>query len=73
LQEVNQYQNRLNRAMQECQDKARDMMQPGYENDARKMAAVESTLLSCMSTTVDEYIKLLKPLRERIVGQVKKL
>lgn len=66
LQEVNQYQNRLNRAMNECQDKARDLMQPGIENDARKMAKVEETLISCMSSTVDQHIKLLKPMRDRI-------
>lgn len=56
--------------MQECQDKARDMMKPGYENDAKKMAKVEDTLLSCMNKTVDEYIGMLKPMKERIVAQL---
>jgi len=58
--------------MQECQDKARDMMQPGYENDAKKMAKVEDQLIACMSKTVDEYIQLLKPMKERIVATLKK-
>lgn len=66
-QEVNQYQNRLNRAMQECSDRARDEMKPGYENDAKAMAKVEDKLLRCMQKTVDEYIGMLKPLKSRIL------
>lgn len=57
--------------MQECEDKARDMMKPGYENDAKQMAKVEDVMLRCISTTVDEYIGKLKPLKERIVAQLK--
>lgn len=67
-----QFQNRLNRSMQECQDKARDMMQPGYENDAKKMAKVEDALISCMAKTVDEHIRMLKPMKDRILTQLKK-
>ena len=57
--------------MHECEDKARDMMKPGYENDAKQMAKVEDVLLGCISATVDEYIGKLKPLKERIVAQLK--
>lgn len=57
--------------MQECQDKARDMMKPGTENDAKQMAKVEDVLLSCISRTVDEYIGKLKPMKERIAAQLK--
>jgi len=70
-QEVGQFQNRLGRAMAECQDKARDMMKPGYENDAKQMAKVEDVLLGCISKTVDEYIGKLKPLKERVAAQLK--
>jgi hypothetical protein len=72
FQEVGQFQNRLNRAMAECQDKGRDLMKPGYENDAKKMAAVEGALLSCMAKTVDTHIGMLKPLKDRIATQLKK-
>lgn len=58
--------------MTECQDKARDLMKPGYENDAKSMTKVEDALISCMSRTVDEYINLLKPLKERIRTQLGK-
>jgi hypothetical protein len=41
------------------------MLQPGMENDARKMAKVEDTLLQCMSKTVDEHISMLQPMQDR--------
>ncbi|CAJ1969944.1 unnamed protein product [Cylindrotheca closterium] len=69
--EVAQFQNRMNRNMQECQEKARDMMYPGIENDARKMTQVEDALVKCMGQQVDEHIKLLKPMKERIVSALK--
>ena len=59
--------------MAECQDRARDLMVPGYENDAKKMQKVEDTLLTCMSKTVDGHIGMLKPLRDRITAQLKQL
>jgi hypothetical protein len=52
--------------MSECQEQARDQLAPGMENDAKKMAKVESTLINCMSKTVDDHIKLLKPMEGRI-------
>lgn len=70
-QEIGQFQNRLNRAMQECQDKARDQMKPGFENDAKLIAKVEDTLLLCLGRTVDEYIAKLTPMKERIASQLK--
>jgi hypothetical protein len=57
--------------MQECQDQARDMMQPGYENDAKKMAKVEDKLIACISKTVDSHIALLKPMKVRVISQLK--
>jgi hypothetical protein len=71
LQEVGQFQNRLNRSMEECQDQAKDLMQPGYENDAKKMAVVEDKLISCIGQTVDNHIALLKPMKARIIAQLK--
>ena len=71
--EINQFQNRLNRSMMECQDKAKDLMYPGIENDAKKMGKVEDTLLACMSKTVDTHIGLLKPMRQRLEAQLKQL
>lgn len=70
-QEVGGFQQRLNRSMMECQDKAKDMMYPGIENDSKKMAKVEDSLLDCMSKTVDNHIGLLQPLKKRIQANLK--
>jgi hypothetical protein len=59
--------------MQNCHDKARDLMTPGIENDLRRMRKVEDTLLGCMSTTANEHIQLLQPLKQRVVTHVKSL
>lgn len=71
MQEVAQFQNRLNRNMSECQEKARDHMTPGIENEPKKMAKVETILIDCMANTVDEHIKLLKPLQDRVASALK--
>jgi len=57
--------------MHECEDKARDNMKPGWENDAKQMDKVEGVLLTCISKTVDEYIGKLKPMKDRIASQLK--
>lgn len=72
-QEVGQFQNRLNRAMNLCQDKARDMIKPGYENDPSQVQKAEKVMLQCMSKTVDEHIGLLKPMKQRVVSQIKSI
>lgn len=69
--EVAQFQNRLNRNMQECQEKARDMMSPGMENDPKKIQKMEDTLINCMSKQVDHHITLLKPMEGRITAALK--
>jgi Eukaryotic protein of unknown function (DUF842) len=69
--EVGQFQNRLNRNMTECQERARDKITPGMDNDPSKIAALEQDLLKCMSQQVDEHIKLLKPMKDRIVANLK--
>ena len=71
-QEVGQFQNWLNRNMSECQSKAQDFLSPG-EQDPRKVAKAEKILLDCMSRTVDDHIKLLKPMQDRIEAAVKQL
>ena len=73
LQETAQFQNRLNRAMVDCQDQARDMIKPGMDDDPQGLAKVEEEMLKCMSKVVDSHIKLLNPMKERIVGELKKL
>lgn len=72
-QEINQFQNRINRSLEDCHDKARDVMVPGYENDMKKLQKVEDTLLACMAKNVDEHVKLLPSIKQRIVQQLKQI
>ena len=53
--------------MQECQEKARDLMRPGMENDANQISKVEQKLISCMSKQVDDHIKMLRTMKDRCV------
>jgi hypothetical protein len=46
-------------------------MKPGFENDAKMTQRVEDKLIACMAGTVDKHIKLLKPLKDRVVQQLK--
>jgi len=72
-QEVGQFQNRLNRAMTQCNDEASAMITPDVQGNARKMKAVEDKVLICMSTTVDHHIESLIPMKKRIVSVLSKL
>ena len=59
--------------MQECQEKSRDMMSPGDQNDPSKIAKIENALIKCMTAQVDEHIKLLQPMKQRIAANLKNL
>lgn len=72
-QEVGQFQNRLSRAMMRCNDEASSMITPAVQNDARKMKKVEDTVLRCISQTVDDGIKQLKPMKQRIEAGLKEV
>jgi Eukaryotic protein of unknown function (DUF842) len=71
LQEIGQYQNRLERAIHECAESTRDKMKIGFESDAKLMAKFEDNYVSCIHHTVNEYIGKLKPIKERIIAQLK--
>lgn len=70
-QEVNQFQERLNRSMMQCQDEARDLMTPDIQSNPNQMRKIEDKIVKCMSKTVDHHIGLLKPLKKRIADQLK--
>ena len=65
-QEVANFQNRLNRAMMQCNDDAQGMVTPGMQNDARKMKRVEDSLLKCIEGAIKKSREGLKPMRQRI-------
>lgn len=72
-QEVGQFQNRLNRAMMQCNDEASAMITPAVQNDARKMQQVEDTVLLCITKTVDHHIKQLSPMKQRMEAAIKEV
>ena len=59
--------------MMDCHDQARDMIKPGMQDDPSMVAKIESHAISCMTKTVDSHIKLLRPMKDRIVSEMKKL
>lgn len=72
-QEVGNFQNRLSRAMMQCNDEASAMITPAVQNDARKMRKVEDKILSCISKTVDDHVRQLGPMKQRIQAGLKQL
>eukprot|EP00979_Chaetoceros_neogracilis_P007477 scaffold1575_cov242-Chaetoceros_neogracile.AAC.2 len=72
-QEIGQFQNRVSRAMVQCNEEAVAMITPAVQKDARKMKKVEDTVLKCMSRTVDENIKHLGPMKHRIEAGLKEV
>jgi hypothetical protein len=73
VQEINQFQNRLNRATADCQDHGRDLMVPGWEKDAKLTQKIEDAVLACMAKAVESHSKLIQPMKERVAQQLKKL
>eukprot|EP00550_Attheya_septentrionalis_P002621 CAMPEP_0198288342 /NCGR_PEP_ID=MMETSP1449-20131203/6867_1 /TAXON_ID=420275 /ORGANISM="Attheya septentrionalis, Strain CCMP2084" /LENGTH=154 /DNA_ID=CAMNT_0043986457 /DNA_START=98 /DNA_END=562 /DNA_ORIENTATION=+ len=72
-QEVGGFQQRLQRAMMQCNDDAQGMITPGMQDDAKAMKKVEDTVLKCISKTVDTHIASLKPLKERITANLNQI
>ncbi|KAL7548633.1 hypothetical protein ACHAWF_011902 [Thalassiosira exigua] len=65
-QEVGNFQNRLNRAMMQCNDDAQGMVTPDMQHDTRKMKKVEDSLLKCIQSAIENSRSGLKPMKQRI-------
>ena len=65
-QEIANFQNRLNRSMQTCNEDAQSMITPDMGNDTRKMKRVEDSLLKCIDGAIEKSRAGLKPMRQRI-------
>lgn len=72
-QEVGNFQNRLSRAMMQCNDEASAMITPAVQNDARKMRKVEDKVLYCIKKTVDDHVKQLGPMKQRIQAGIQQM
>ncbi|KAL7464183.1 hypothetical protein ACHAXS_004523 [Conticribra weissflogii] len=69
-QEIGNFQNRLNRAMMQCNDDAQGMITPDMQHDARKMQRVEDSLLKCIDGAIKKSRDSLGPMKSRIESQL---
>ncbi len=69
-QEIGNFQNRLNRAMMQCNDDAQGMITPDMQHDARKMQKVEDSLLKCIDGAIKKSRDSLGPMKSRIESQL---
>ena len=69
-QELGNFQNRLQRAMMQCQDDAQGMITPDMGEDSRKMKRVEESMLKCIEGVVSKSRDGLKPMKQRIESQM---
>mmetsp|Transcript_37786 Transcript_37786/g.55660 ORF Transcript_37786/g.55660 Transcript_37786/m.55660 type:complete len:155 (-) Transcript_37786:31-495(-) len=72
-QEVQQFQNRLNRAMMQCNDEAGDLMTPDTMNNPKKRKIFEQQVGSCFTNCVNTHIGLLDGLKKKINAQLKEI
>jgi hypothetical protein len=70
-QEIGNFQNRLQRAMMQCQDDAQGSITPDMHNDDRKMRKVEEAMLKCIDSAIQKSRDGLKPMKQRIESQLK--
>ncbi|TMW62118.1 hypothetical protein Poli38472_009611 [Pythium oligandrum] len=72
--EMQSFQNRLQRCAMECQDRARDSMPSNGNPSEAQMAGIEKDMQKCFNGCVDTHLKLLPTLEKRVtdaVSQVK--
>jgi hypothetical protein len=70
-QEIGNFQNRLQRAMVQCQDDAQGSITPDMHNDDKKMRKVEDAMLKCIDSAIQKSRDGLKPMKQRIESQLK--
>ena len=70
-QEIGNFQQRLNNSMQMCNADAQGMVTPDMVDNPRKMKRVEDGLLKCIQGAVEKSRGSLKPMQQRIEGQIK--
>ncbi|GLE00903.1 hypothetical protein PINS_up019375 [Pythium insidiosum] len=71
--ELQSFQNRLQRCAMECQDRARDSMPSSGNPSDAQMAAIEKDMQSCFNHCVDSHLKLLPTLQKRVEDAVKQV
>lgn len=70
--EMNQFQNRLQRCVMDCEDAARDKF-PNLEKNPGQLDKAQAHMLSGMSSCVDKHIALLKSVKQKIESDMDKM
>ncbi|KAF0696838.1 Aste57867_12439 [Aphanomyces stellatus] len=68
-QELQSFQNRLQRCAMDCQDRAQDSLGTSQPSESQ-IAAAQKGMESCVSQCVGSHIKLLPTLKKRIEDAV---
>ena len=70
--EMNTFQNRVNRCAQQCSDDVNDSF-ANKPNNASNQAAAESMMHNCAQTCVDKHIAMLKSVQSKIEKDIDQL
>jgi hypothetical protein len=70
--EMNSFQDRLQRCSKACQDETQDKfdLSSAGQEDTALMAKAESYMTKCAGTCVDKHISLLGPLKSKITSEI---
>ena len=70
--EMNLFQNRLQRCIADCEDNVRDKF-PNFETNQSQTEKAQNLLMSGMSVCVDKHVDLLKSVKQKIEADIDKI
>lgn len=68
--EVQRFQQRLQRAMVNCQDEANDMVTPDVHSNPEKMRKIEDKMGNCFAKAMNSHIYMIGDMKKRIISQL---
>jgi hypothetical protein len=68
--EMNQFQERLQRCSMGCQDEVNDKFSLTSDSSQNEIAKAEQHILKCSGVCIDKHIALLGPLEKNIVSKI---
>ena len=68
--EIQRFQQRLQRAMVNCQDEANDMVTPDVHNNPDKMRKIEEKMGHCFAKAMNSHISIIDDMKKRIINQL---
>lgn len=72
-QEMNNFQSRIQRGVQDCQDRAQDSLPAGSQPSEAQIARAQKDMEVCVNKCVDTHVALLPNLSARIEQAVKQV